>query len=446
MAQAFTYQQRLEQLKQHINSSQTKKNIRIEKGTTSNLFRYQGQKLKRATKLPLKEFNHVLTINKENLTLEVEGLTTYGQIVAEILPQGFLPTVTPELKHITVGGAIVGVGIESSSYRYGFVHDGLVEADVLLPNGTVVTCTADNEYSDLFHGLPNSYGTLGYILKAKIELIPAKPHVKINHTRFTWVRSYLWAMKKAVRQRRSDFIEGLFYNKSEFYLTETYFVDEVPYLDDIYQDIYYKVAREKSEMFLPTEQYIFRYDPDWFWNIPEVGISQIFRKYAPKSLRNSGVYNRYSTWKRRILSFLPSVGNTKEQLIQDWEVPWDKAATLVKFALNYVDLNDKPWVALPIISPKSSTLYPVRARRTYFNLGSYCLTEKPKEDVDYYYTKIMDNECFRLSGRKMLYSSTFIDKRRFNHLYNGTAYQALKEKYDPNSLTLTLFEKAVENK
>ena len=52
-----------------------------------------------------------------------------------------MPAVVPQLKTITLGGAVAGVGIESSSYRHGLVHDTVLELDVLLGDGRVVTCT-----------------------------------------------------------------------------------------------------------------------------------------------------------------------------------------------------------------------------------------------------------------------------------------------------------------
>ena len=41
--------------------------------------------------------------------------------------------------------AIVGIGIESSSFKHGFVHEGMMEADILIAAGKVVTIRADNE-------------------------------------------------------------------------------------------------------------------------------------------------------------------------------------------------------------------------------------------------------------------------------------------------------------
>ena len=86
--------------------------------------------------------------------------------MVETLKIGKMPPIIPELRTITVGGAISGVGIESSSCNYGWFHNNVIEFDVLLASGKIVTCRRDNQYQDLFFGIPNSYGTLIYILKS----------------------------------------------------------------------------------------------------------------------------------------------------------------------------------------------------------------------------------------------------------------------------------------
>jgi len=440
----LTYQKRLENLQRAISACPGDR-PRIAKRTTSNLFRYQGRQPAAGSRISLRGFNHVLGLCSESRTLDVEGLTTYEQIVDATLPQGFLPTVTPELKHITIGGATVGIGIESSGHRHGFVHDGLVEADVLLPDGRILTCTAGNAHADLFHALPNSYGTLGYILRARIRLIPAQPFVRVRHARYHDVTGYLGAMKEAVDARVSDFIEGLFYGTDALYLTRADFADKASHVEDIYGTIYYKTAGRIRDFFLPTKQYIFRYDPDWFWNVPDSPAYNLFRRLAPRGLRSSGFYNRYSAWKKGILKALNVERNRKmEPLIQDWQVPWEQAENLIDFALEHVDLGGNPWAALPIVPQGLPTLYPVEAGRLYFNLGCYCLTAKPRQDRDFHYTRIIDEECLRLSGLKMLYSSTFMDRQSFDRCYNGTAYARLKQRYDPEGAVPGLFDKVVE--
>src|SRR3989338_2768525 len=96
------------------------------KKNTSNLFRFRQQS-KNTTRIDVRDFNNVITIDKNNLLAEVEGMVTYEKFVNETLKRGLLPAVVPELKGITVGGAISGTGLESSSFRYGFVHESVLE-------------------------------------------------------------------------------------------------------------------------------------------------------------------------------------------------------------------------------------------------------------------------------------------------------------------------------
>jgi hypothetical protein len=42
-----------------------------------------------------------------------------------------------------------------------------------------------------------------------------------------------------------------------------------------------------------------------------------------------------------------------------------------------------------------------------------------------------------------LYSTSFYDEERFWSLYNGPAYQRLKEQYDPGGRLLNLYDKCV---
>jgi FAD/FMN-containing dehydrogenase len=416
--------------------------IRLAKSTVSNLFRYQPGRAQ-AKPVSLGQFNGVIGLDRSAGMLDVEGLATFASIVEHSLPHGFLPPVTPELKHITIGGATVGIGIESTCFRHGFVHDALLEAEVLLPGGEVVTCTADNEHADLFRALPNSYGTLGYILRARLALIPARPFVHLQVERFDTCTGYLEAMREATTRGNIDFVEGLFFEDHRFFLMTGRFADEVPQVDDILRHhVFYRLVQERRDIYLATADYIFRYDPEWFWNIPDGLLYDLFRRYAPARYRNSGFYTRYAAWKTRVrVRAVASGPPPTEPLIQDWEVPWDAAADLVDFCLREVELDGRPWAAVPIRTPRQPTLYPIAANRLYFNLGCYCQVRRPAGREAYHYSKIMDRKCFELGGIKMLYSSTFLGQTEFEARFNGVAYRALKSKYDPEGRAPTLYEK-----
>jgi FAD/FMN-containing dehydrogenase len=416
----------------------------LRKRTSSNLFRY-APRARAAAALDLRSFDHVLALDPAERVLDVEGLATYESVVSYTLRHGFVPLVTPELKHITVGGATVGIGIESNSGRHGFVHDGLVEVEVLLADGRIVLARPDNAASDLFRALPNSYGTLGYILRARIRVMPAAPYVHLQTTAYSDPGAFLEAMHAAAAGQDADFIEGLIYGPGRQLLTRSRFVTSVPRVDDILRkNIFYRLIGDARDVYLGTADYLFRYDPEWFWNLPEGLPYRLFRRYAPAAMRNSGFYKRYVSARHRLLGNLPwRSPDTDEPLIQDWEVPWAGAAELLRFALTEVDLAGKPWIATPIRTPATPTLYPVRADTLYFNLGCYCQVRRRPEKGDYYYTKIMDRKCFELGGIKMLYSSTFLDRPAFDRLYNGPEYAALKARYDPQGVLGTLYQKCV---
>src|SRR5690606_3181540 len=415
--------------------------LRLAKSTISNLFRYEPRGAA-AERISLNDFNHVLGVDASAGIAEVEGLTTFETVVRATLAQGLLPLVAPELKHITVGGATVGIGIESTCYRYGFVHDMLLEADVLLPGGKIVTARADNEHADLFHALPNSYGTLGYILRAKIKLHAAGPYVHLHMERFKAIEPYLDAMRLATQSDDLAFVEGLFFQDGRYILMTGRFVDKAPQVEDIVRkSVFYRLVEQRRDLYLRTFDYIFRYDPDWFWNVPETAFYNAFRRLAPESWRNSAFYTRYVAAKNKLLGKLGVHDTEFEPLIQDWEVPWERAAELIDFAVREVDLDGRPWAVVPIKTPRRPTLYPIEPNKLYFNLGCYLQVRRPKGREPFYYTKILDQKCFELGGIKMLYSSSFLSEAEFDALYNGAAYRELKAKYDPDGRAKRLFEK-----
>ena len=120
---------------------------------TSNLFRTRARG-RSGPGLDVTGFDGVLEVDVEARTADVLGMTTYEHLVDATLPYGLMPMVVPELKTITLGGAVTGLGIESSSFRNGCPHESVLELDVLTGDGRVLTVTPEGEHADLFAGLP----------------------------------------------------------------------------------------------------------------------------------------------------------------------------------------------------------------------------------------------------------------------------------------------------
>ncbi len=77
---------------------------------TSNLFRARAKTSGKG--LDVSGLAGVIAVDPENRTADVAGMCTYEDLVAATLPYGLAPLVVPQLKTITLGGAVTGLGIE----------------------------------------------------------------------------------------------------------------------------------------------------------------------------------------------------------------------------------------------------------------------------------------------------------------------------------------------
>ena len=132
-----------------------------------------------------------------------------------------MPLVVPQLRTITLGGAVSGLGIESTSFRSGLPHESVVEMDVFTGAGEVVTTRPGD---DLFDAFPNSYGSLGYATRLRIELEPVRSHVALRHVRFddAGLLAKTIAMITETREyagEQVDGIDGVAFEPGEYYLT-----------------------------------------------------------------------------------------------------------------------------------------------------------------------------------------------------------------------------------
>src|SRR4051795_2910069 len=149
----MSYEARVDALRRALLAAPKDAPVRLHK-RTSNLFRPRDRA---ASPLDADGFSGVLSVDVERRTADVGGMTTYEDLVDATLPYGLMPLVVPQLKTITLGGAVTGLGIESSSFHHGLPHESVIEMEIITGDGEIVTATRDNEHRDLFYGFPNSY-------------------------------------------------------------------------------------------------------------------------------------------------------------------------------------------------------------------------------------------------------------------------------------------------
>src|SRR5690349_2689465 len=202
---------------------------------TSNLFRPRDATT--APGLDVAAFDRVLSVDPVARTADVQAMTTYEHLVDATLAHGLMPTVVPQLKTITLGGAVTGLGIESTSFRDGLPHEAVREIEVLTGAGEIVTATPDGPHADLYRAFPNSYGTLGYALRLVIDLEPVRPYVRLRHVRFERPAALTAAVGEIVASGQwagstVDFLDGTVFSTTESYLTLGSWADSAPYTSD----------------------------------------------------------------------------------------------------------------------------------------------------------------------------------------------------------------------
>jgi FAD/FMN-containing dehydrogenase len=413
---------------------------------TSNLFRRRSGAAQ--AKIDVRDFNRVLAVNPAEGWVEVEGMTPYATLVDATLEHGTMPCVVPQLKSITIGGAVSGLGIESSSFRHGLVHETIDEMDVLLATGDVVTCSPDNEHRDLFHGLPNSYGTLGYVLKLKARTLPVTGLVRLRHHRHDRPASF-FADLAAKCNSDADFVDGVIFGPNEFYVTEAHHVASAPATSDYtFQSIYYTSIRERQEDFLTTRDYLWRWDSDWFWCSKNLGLQNpLLRRLMGRRYLNSVTYTKIMRWNARHdwtgkLDRLR--GLHSESVIQDICIPIQRAGEFLEFLVDSIGIfpiwtcparHVNTTAPTPLFRMNEDTLYvdfgfwDVIKGRTYYEPG--------------HFNRLIEQKTAELGGAKSLYSESYYDRAQFWSIYNEPCYRALKQKYDPQGRLKDLYEKCV---
>jgi FAD/FMN-containing dehydrogenase len=443
VASSKRYEDKKQALSRQMKESAGEVRLRKE---TSNLFRERVEEA--ATRLRVSDFNQVIDVDTKTHTVDVEGMTSFEKLAAAAFANGMLPAVIPQLKSITIGGAVAGLGIEASSFRYGLVHETVQEIEVLLADGDTVLCTPNNEHRDLFFGLPNSYGTLGYALRVKAKVVPAKPYVALQHVRHNDPRSYFRDLESFCGQD-IDFIDGVVFSPTDLYLTVGRFVDSAPYTSDYtYRNIYYRSIRERREDYLTALDYIWRWDTDWFW-CSRVLFAQnpIIRRLLGKRRLNSTFYKKVSDWnnRRELRQRLRQVlGIYSEPVIQDVDIPIANAGAFLDFFQREIGLSPI-WIC-PFRSYDRShvfPLFPTDPKALYVNFGFWdaVTTRTPHEEG--YFNRLIEKKVVELGGIKSLYSDSYFEEDEFWRLYNKEAYDRLKSKYDPKGRLADLYRKCV---
>ncbi|ATY59728.1 FAD binding domain [Cordyceps militaris] len=109
-------------------------------------------------------FTDTATTGAPFAAVEYQGGANWGQVHAVTNGTGYA-AVGARVANVGVGGFSLGGGIGFLAGAYGFATDRLVQLEVVLPSGEVVTATKTNEHADLFWALQGGSGQFGIVTR-----------------------------------------------------------------------------------------------------------------------------------------------------------------------------------------------------------------------------------------------------------------------------------------
>ena len=415
---------------------------------TSNLFR--PRTATRTPGLDVTGLDGVIEVDPKTRTADVQGMCTYEDLVDATLPHGLIPYVVPQLRTITLGGAVTGLGIESTSFRNGLPHESVLEMDVFTGSGSVVTCRPGD---DLFDAFPNSYGSLGYATRLKIRLEAVPGYVSLRHLRFDDL-GLLAKTIAEVDETRSyadvavDAVDGVAFGPGEYYLTLATWQERPGFTSDYTgQQVYYRSIQQRETDLLTTYDYLWRWDTDWFWCSGAFGVQNpTVRRLWPKRWRRSDVYHKLIGLDRRI-GFADWLDRRqgrplRERVIQDIEVPVERLPEFLEWFDEAVGM--RPVWLCPCRALRDWPTYPLEPDRLYVNVGFWGTVHVGPDAVNGPMNRAIEEKVHELGGHKSLYSEAFYDRETFDELYDGANLAAVKGRYDPDNRLTRLYDKAVK--
>ncbi len=400
--------------------------------------------------IDISALNNILEINVEGKYALVEPNVTMQVLVEKTMDKGLVPLVVPELPKITLGGSVQGGAGESSSFKYGGVHNICDEYEIVLGNGEIVTASKDVN-PDLFWGLPCSYGSLGITTLVKIRLTEAKKFVKLSYLP---VGSFL-ELNRIIKEQREqpiDFVDAILFGPNSGVVMVGIMVNE-PDDDDKVMTFsgesdewfyLYVQSKVKKQNFvpdhIPLKDYLFRYNQGAFWT-GKLVFDKL--KIPFTKLSRTLLYKRLNA--ESLGKAVHSVNNSQSGICQDFCLSQEKLTDFLDYLNTTLSIYPL-WICPLMVSKENDKLSPTNINSEQaVNVGMYA-----KFDGGYNkfvaVNRALEQKLAELGGRKVLYAHQYYSPEEFWKIYDLDWYNKLRNKYFANNVFPDIYEKTNVNK
>ena len=392
----------------------------------------KGGDLRRADhKIDVSDLTAILDIDPVRRTCVAESGVQFCDLVEATLRYGLVPIVVPELKTITIGGAVSGCSIESMSYRYGGFADTCLEYEVITSRGDVLRCTPENEHALVFQMLHCSFGTLGILTKLTFRLVPAKPFVRIDYEKYDNLVAYQAAIERHFRAEDVDFMDGIMHRPDLLVLSVGRFVDTAPFTNAYdWTKVYYQSTAALDHDYLKTPDYFFRYDRGVTNVHPKSFVGRLLLGKLLDSGRTMSVADK--------LNFM--FKSDRPTVILDVFLPFSQAGAFMEWyerevghfplwMVPYKRVHDYEWL--------DDSFYAELKDELFIDLAIYGMEQPQGKNIH----RMIEEKLRELGGMKTLISHNYYSKDEFWSIWNKRNYDRVKAITDPENVFRDLYTK-----
>ena len=382
-------------------------------------------------KIDVSDLTEVLSIDPDARLCVAESGVTFVDLVRATLAYGLVPVVVPELKTITIGGAVAGCSIESMSFVYGSFHDACTAYEVITGRGDVMTVTPDGEHALVFQMMMGAFGTLGIVSKLTFKLVPAKPFVRIVYESHATLETYLASIKAHAAARDVDFMDGIIHSPRKYVLSLGTFVDTAPYTSDYsWLRVYWESTGTRREDYLATQDYFFRYDR---------GVTNV----RPSSLPGRLVFGKLLTstqWLKLGNKLHWVLARENPTVTVDLFLPVSRAPEFLSWyerELDFYPLWCVPYRRVRDYEWLDPSVYADNHDDLFLDLAIYGMRQK--SDANYH--RLIKEKLRELGGIKTLIAHNYYPEAEFWTIFNKANYAAVKAITDPKNLFRDVYTK-----
>ena len=452
--------------------------------------------------IDVSSLDSIIAINNDNNTYTawIESNCKMGEITDILLSYGYILKVTPELENVSIGGAVQGLGVETTSYKYGMIHHIVKSIEIILPNGNIKKINRDiidenDEYNGLFQCISGSFNTIALVTAVQIELIPninKNTLVEMDYIFFDNKYKFMDDMTKLCTKtlytKKYDFVEGLrlrdFNDKGYvlclgkilsisqskkinrnkiFNMSQWYTLYWFAHICEIFRR---RINHDKKEYkeYMYIRDYLFRHDRGVFWNTPgkidPIGYKKFGIKHISEKFWFRFIFGGLTSCTKMMI-FKKLRGKSDElnayyRHTHDYAIPLSKTITFLNYTEKdgYFDNNTLIWFC-PLKINMNNTQYLFAPHHKNNNkedilmdIGIYGYIPQKllnNKNRTWYDTVNMfinfDRKCCSLGGTKAYYSSCFLSEKEFWTHFDKNKYDFWRNKLNSNKMFPNIYDK-----